>query len=93
MFLLAASLSDQFVNKVLLFLLSKTSPPVVWICRRHLWAPTNPNAIPFTLNILLYCWMPLYVPKLLCTEYFYIVGILIPHTSQFHHHHRFLSQE
>ena len=36
MFLLAASLSDQFVNKVLLFLLSKTSPPVVWVCRRHL---------------------------------------------------------
>ena len=40
-----------------------------------------------------YCWMPLYVPKLKCREYFYIVGILIPHTSQFHHHHRFLSQE
>ena len=36
MFLLAAGVSDQFVNQVLLFLLSRTSPPVVWICRRHL---------------------------------------------------------
>ena len=92
MFLLAAGVSDQFVNKVLLFLLSRTSPPVVWICRRHLWAPTNPNAIPFTLNILLDATLCAKA-HILCREYFYIVGILIPHTSQFHHHHRFLSQE
>ena len=57
MFLLTAGVSDQFVNQVLLFLLSRTSLPVVWICRRHLmpsksrFDKANPMNQSYTLSL------------------------------------------